>query len=144
MRTKNFELLIDIEISNHKQSPLATGAMQVFILDNAPQKTSHEFARALNHQFQGFMVEIKENAVRGQNKNKGSSQRLHEVSGLFNKEEGVPTNNMRQSCKLINNSLIYHWTSVQVRLLKGITKDSASRSTSYSEHQKQVGVIRRL
>eukprot|EP00347_Sterkiella_histriomuscorum_P007835 403347383 len=93
----NKQMILDFEIGNHKQSPLANGVMQIYFLANHPEKTSHEFSRALNHQYKGFMIEIKENSVRGPQKGKNSPQRLHEIYGLNNKEEGVATNNMRQS-----------------------------------------------
>ena len=63
-------MTIDFEISNAKQSPLANGAMQIYFLQDAPDKSSHEYAKGLNLNFNGLMIEIKENVVRGPTRGK--------------------------------------------------------------------------
>ncbi|CDW73613.1 UNKNOWN [Stylonychia lemnae] len=98
--TKNFEMTIDFEVSNHKKSPLANGAMQIFFLENSPEKSSHEFAKALNLNFHGLLIEIKENVVRKQLQGMSSPQRMHEISAIYNDKEGNQINNQRSSmCK---------------------------------------------
>lgn len=57
-------MVIDFEISNMKKSLLAHGAMQIYFLRDNPQRSAHEFARAFNLNYNGFMIEIKENISR--------------------------------------------------------------------------------
>lgn len=61
---KNFELLIDFEISNSKQSPLSHGAMQIYFLRDNPQRSAQDFAKGFNMGFSGLMIDIKENHSR--------------------------------------------------------------------------------
>jgi len=61
---KNFEITIDFEINNSKATPLAHGAMQIYLLRDNPQRSAHEFAKAFNLGFSGLMIEIKENNSR--------------------------------------------------------------------------------
>jgi hypothetical protein len=61
---KNFEQVIDFEISNAKQSPLSHGAMQFYFLRDNPQRSPHEFAKGFNMGFSGLMIQILENQSR--------------------------------------------------------------------------------
>jgi Legume-like lectin family len=61
---KNFEMTIDFEISNTKQSSLSHGSMQIYFLRGNPQRSAHEFAKGFNQEFTGLMIEIKENNSR--------------------------------------------------------------------------------
>ncbi len=64
LAVKNFELLIDFEISNSKQSPLSHGAMQIYFLRDNPQRSAQDFAKGFNMGFSGLMIDIKENHSR--------------------------------------------------------------------------------
>jgi hypothetical protein len=64
LTVKNFEFLIDYEISNSKQSTLSHGSMQFYLLRDNPQRSAHEFAKNLGMSFSGLLIDIKENHSR--------------------------------------------------------------------------------
>lgn len=70
IKVKNFEIEIDVNINNHKKSNLAQGAMQVYLLRENPQRDAHEYAKGFNLNFNGFMLEIKENNARASGRDK--------------------------------------------------------------------------
>ena len=61
---KNFEFIIDFEISNSKQSPLSHGAMQFYFLRDNPQRSAQDFSKGFSMGFSGLMIDIKENHSR--------------------------------------------------------------------------------
>ena len=80
---------IDFMIANVKNTPLAQGQMQIYFLRDYPKRSPHEFAKAFNMHFSGFMIEIKENASRGPRHGAGSQPtRLHDVLGVFTEPDG--------------------------------------------------------
>jgi len=70
-------------IGNDKKSNLAHGNFYLYYLYDNPQLPFEEFGKGLNQQFEGLMIQFKENSARVASKQKqGKPDRMHEVSAL--------------------------------------------------------------
>lgn len=51
-------------ISNDKKQTSANGNTYIYLLKDNPKRSTHDFARGLKNQFNGMLIEIKENTGR--------------------------------------------------------------------------------
>jgi hypothetical protein len=78
---------IDFSIHNKQETTFSLGNFKLYVLRDNPMKSAFEYAHGLDGMFDGLVVEIKENSLRNNKKEKKSDPaRLHAINGYLRDE----------------------------------------------------------
>jgi len=101
---------MDVSIHNSRMSSFPRGDLRFYLLRDNPMKSSMEYANGLNEVFDGFMLHIREGALRNHNQDKkGAPPRIHFVNGQLRNEEYNLVND-RSTCDIgfVDQTIFIH------------------------------------